>query len=188
MDHRLLQREFVQGNGLLGIFVKKSIGRIPIPPDHIKVEVFVGVIQHVMVGVFRDGGDVAHGERVSLITHYQFGGAFDADEELLINLGMGQRLRVWPHDTPTATNGRWITVPRQETGTVQIIFMNQFVPRHGAKYLKVSHGDSLSPEHPGSLFDRRSLLLNNAVELRDKLKKIGEVSKQEIRNQQLSLT
>jgi hypothetical protein len=66
--------------------------------------------------------------------------------------------------------------------------MNQFVPRHGAKYLKVSHGVSLSPEHPSSLFDWRSLLLNNAVEWRDKLKKIQEVSKQEIRKQRLSLT
>jgi len=47
---------------------------------------------------------------------------------------------------------------------------------------------SFSAEHPCPLFDRRQPVLNNAVELRDKLKKIAGGIKQEIRNQRLSLT
>nr|GFD07269.1 hypothetical protein [Tanacetum cinerariifolium] len=106
-------------------------------PDHIKVEVFVRVIQHVVIGVFGDGGDIAHGERVRLIADHQLGRPFYSDEELLIDLGMRQRFSVRAHDAPATADGRRITVPRQQSGTVQIIFMNQFVPGHGAKNLKV---------------------------------------------------
>jgi hypothetical protein len=65
--------------------------------------------------------------------------------------------------------------------------MNEFVPRHGAKNVEISHEVSFSQSFLLAVY-RRQTELTGACQLRDKLKKTAQWGKLEIRKQQLSLT
>jgi len=71
------------------MFFQKTVGRIFIPPDNVKMKIFIRVINNVVIGVLRDCGYITHREWKCLVAYFQFCTPFYANEEFLIDLRMG---------------------------------------------------------------------------------------------------
>src|SRR5919202_1201997 len=66
--------------------LKELGGVVDVPPNDIEMEILVAVVHDVMVGVLRDGDDIAHFEVELLVADDDDGLALDRDEDFLVDL------------------------------------------------------------------------------------------------------
>jgi len=71
------------------VFFQKTVSCIFIPPDNVKMKIFVRVINHVVIGMLRNCGYITHRKWKYFVAYFQFCIPFYTNEEFLIDLRMG---------------------------------------------------------------------------------------------------
>src|SRR5690242_12616514 len=64
----------------LVVFLEELGGVVDVPPNDVEMEILVGVVNDVMIGMLRDGDDVAHFEIVLLVADHDDALALYRDE------------------------------------------------------------------------------------------------------------